>query len=253
MLVKNGLLLLVFIVTISCASRKDVVLFQGEHLQEIAVGNYISKYKPNDLLTITVSALDMETVRPFNLTSVSYTTVAERVAGTPSLQTYLIGEEGSILFPVIGRLLLKGLSRLEAEELLTEKIGAYVQHPIVSIRIVNYKISVLGEVKNPGVFTIANERVSLIEALGLAGDLTIQGKRDNVLVIREIAGRKQFKRIDLTGTDFFDSSNYYLQQNDIIYVSPNKSRVNFAAASPSTGVIISVTSLLITILALLIR
>ena len=202
---KSRYILLVFLICtlFSCALKKDIILFQGAKLAPVILKAYSATFKPNDLLTINVSALDMASVRPFNLPSVSYNTLINSVTGQSKQQNYLVAEDGSIQFPVLGTIFLKSLTRSQAVLLIKEKLEMYVKNPIVNIRIVNYKISVLGEVHSPGVYTIPNERVSVLEALGMAGDLTIQGQRKNVLLIREVDGKKQFERLDLTTTDFF--------------------------------------------------
>jgi len=237
----------------SCASKKDIVLFQGESLEAIPLQNYTATLKANDLLLINVSALDMESVLPFNLPTVAYSSIPGSASGQQKQQDYLIGVDGTISFPVLGTISLAGKTKAAAVVLLQEKLKAYVKNPMVTIRIVNYQVSVLGEVNSPGVFSIVNERVSVLEAIGLAGDLSIHGQRKNVLLIRETAGEKRFTRLDLTATDFISSHNFYLQQNDVLYVSPNKAKVNASAAGPSTSVWISVTSLIITIITLIIK
>jgi len=237
----------------SCGSRKDIVYFQGTPIKAFDVPEFELRYKANDLLLINVSAINMESVRPFNLSTISYTSLTGKLSAPPAQQSYLVGADGCIPFPVIGNVKVGNLTRSAAESLLKEKLSAYVSDPMVHIRIVNYKVSVLGEVKSPGVFTIQNEKVSILEALGLAGDLTIYGQRNDVLLIRDLKGKKYFKRIDLTSTDFFATSNFYLQQNDLLYIAPNKAKVSASKSTPSTGVFISVTSLLITLIAILIK
>ncbi|MGB2274057.1 MAG: polysaccharide biosynthesis/export family protein, partial [Flavicella sp.] len=173
--------------------------------------------------------------------------------GNQALQTYLIAKDGSIEFPQLGKLYVAGLSRLEAIAMLKEKLIPYLVDPVVNIQLLNFKVTILGEVKKPGSYTVQNERITVLEALGLAGDLSIFGERHNVLLIRETEKGKEYKRIDLTSRDFFDSAYYYLQQNDVIYVEPNKPRINSSANSSTTGVLISITSILITIATLVIR
>lgn len=249
------LLLLTFLLSIclSCASKKDIVFFQGATLQAIPIQAYTATLQANDLLLINVSAMDMESVLPFNLPVISYSAIPGAAAGQAKQQDYLIALDGTVTFPVLGNIALAGKTKAAAAQFLEEKLRAYVKNPLVTLRIVNYKVSVLGEVKKPGVFTIANERVSILEALGLAGDLTIHGQRKNILLIREKDGKKFFTRLDITATDFISSAHFYLQQNDVLYVSPNKARVNAASAGPATSVWISVSSLIITIIALIVR
>jgi polysaccharide export outer membrane protein len=145
-----------------------------------------------------------------------------------------------------------GLSRTEVMQLLESKISKYIKNPIINIRLMNFKISVQGEVTLPGTYTVSSERITLIEAITMAKDLTIYGKRDNILIIREVNGVKAYNRVDITKADFINSPFYYLAQNDVVYVEPNKTRINGAAVGSNTGVIISVTSLLITVITLII-
>jgi polysaccharide export outer membrane protein len=136
--------------------------------------------------------------------------------------------------------------------MLQEKISVYIKDPIINIRIMNFKFSVQGEVTLPGTYSVTSERITLIEALSMAKDLTVYGKRKNILIIREVGGVKTFNRVDITNADFLNSPFYYLSQNDVIYVEPNKNKINGAAIGPNTGVIISVSSLLITLITLII-
>ena len=138
-------------------------------------------------------------------------------------------------------------------ESLTEQLANYIKSPIVNIRITNFKITVLGEVLRPGSYSVPNERISIIEALGLAGDLTIQGKRNTVSLIREVQGERKFVTIDLTNKKLFDSPYYYLAQNDVIYVEPNKTKVNSSAVGSNAGLILSSISTLISLVAILTR
>ena len=210
-------------------------------------------YKPDDLITISVSALDMDAVRPFNLYVAAFRGTAGGITSTPSLQTYLIDATGNIDFPVIGTVPIGGLSRKEATRLVTDKLLPYIKDPIVNIRITNFKISVLGEVNAPGTFNIPNERVTLPEALGLARDLSILGIRANILIIREVDGKITKNYIDLRTNALFSSPFYFLQQNDVVYVEPNKSRIKSSRINPNTGIILSAVSILISLLAILTR
>ncbi len=169
------------------------------------------------------------------------------------MQTYLIDKNGYIEFPVLGSLAIARLTRLEATALIKEKLDEYLTDPIVTIRLVNFNITVLGEVNNPGTFTIQDEKVSLTEALGLAGDLTIFGNRKNVLLTREVDGQKKFAVFDLTSAKVLASQNYYLAQNDVLYIEPNKARINSSRFNPNNGTIISAVAVLSTIAIILIN
>jgi polysaccharide export outer membrane protein len=218
------------------------------------IDSYEIRIQPDDLLSIIVSAEDPEIAFPFNLRSVSIVNPRnlDAVQNQVTMQLYLVDANGAIDFPVLGRLKVGGLSRSQVVTMFQEKIGMYIKDPIINFRIANFKVSVQGEVSNPGTYTINSERVTLIEALTMARDLTIYGKRNNILVIREKDGVKTYNRVDITKADFINSPFYYLAQNDVVYVEPNKNKVNGAAIGPNTGVIISITSILITLITLII-
>ncbi|MGS2764936.1 polysaccharide biosynthesis/export family protein [Sinomicrobium sp. M5D2P9] len=250
------LLMLFSIVLItSCASRKNLVYFQDiEEIDKLASRViYDPVLQPDDLLTITVSALNMETVMPFNLPVVAYMDTGQRASGTPQLQTYLLDNQGNLEFPVIGRIQLGGLTRSEAVDLLRKEISHYVKNPVINIRIMNYRVTVLGEVAKPGSYTIPNERITIPEALGLAGDLTVYGKRDNILIIRDKNGEKTYTRVDITKKDILESPYFYLQQNDVIYVEPNKAQVQSSTYNRNATVVISIASVIIALISVLTR
>lgn len=253
----NSIVIIVctIIMMTSCTTSKEVVYFQDEKISKSDQTSLSSDliYKPNDLLTINVSGLDPDAVRPFNLPVVAYSNSVLSAQGNLKMQTYLIDINGNIEFPVLGTIKLEGLTRTAATALLKEKLTEYLKDPIVNIRLANFTVTVLGEVNNPGTYTIQDERISLIEALGLAGDLTIYGKRDNIFLIREDNGIKRFTKFDLTSIKVVNSQNYYLTQNDVIYVEPNKSKIRSATYNQNNGVLISAVSTLATIIAILIK
>ncbi|WP_230470567.1 polysaccharide biosynthesis/export family protein [Flavobacterium cheongpyeongense] len=217
--------------------------------------SYEVKIQPDDLLTIIVSAEDPEIAIPFNLTTVAVSGLGkpDLATGQQTIQSYLVDRNGNIEFPVLGKLQIGGLTRSEVMQLLKERIGVYIKNPIINLRIVNFKISLQGEVGIPGTYSVASERVTLIEALSMAKDLTIYGRRNNILVIREINGIKSYNRVDITKADFINSPFYYLAQNDVIYVEPNNVRVNASAVGPNTSVIISAISILISLSVILFK
>ena len=181
--------------------------------------------KPADVLTIFVSALDQEAVAPYNLYMVNFNDPGStQVRTTPNLLTYRVDEEGNIEMPVLGKLHVEGLIRQEVEEMITGLLESQVVKPMVQVNLTSPKVSVLGEVTRPGVVSISNGRLTLLEALAAVGDMTPYGRRDNVLVSREVDGKMEFARIDLTKDNIYASPYYYLQQNDVVYVSPNKVR-----------------------------
>lgn len=257
-LIKKIITFLFVILLASCASRENLVYYQNidrTNLKE-KTHSYEIKIQPDDLLMIIVSADDPVIALPFNLVSISIpipsTNKLEPAYGEHIMQLYLVDASGTIDFPVLGKLKVGGLTRSEVLKTLQDKIAVYIKNPIINLRIMNFKISVQGEVTLPGTYNVISERITLIEALTMAHDLTVYGLRNNILVIREIDGIKSYNRIDITQSDFINSPFYYLAQNDIVYVEPNKNKINGAAVGPNTGVVISLTSLLITLITLII-
>ena len=256
-LIKVISFLSLLILCFSCASKQDVIYYQNIdslNTQQNS-SSYEIKIQPDDLLMIIVSAEDPEIALPFNLTTVATQNNANLLAATSQsvIQSYLVDKNGNIEFPVLGKLQIGGLTRTEALQLLKDKIAVYIKNPIINMRIMNFKISMQGEVNIPGTYSVTSERVTLIEALSMAKDMTIYGKRDNILVIREVNGVKSYNRVDITKADFINSPFYYLAQNDVVYIEPNRTKVNASAVGPNTSVIISAISLLITISVLIFK
>jgi polysaccharide export outer membrane protein len=218
--------------------------------------HYTPTLKADDFLSVVVTADDLESVIPFNYPVMPGTRSVNQgyIQGNPSKLGYLIDAEGMVNLPVLGRIELGGLSRNEATEALEEELNKYLNNPVVNIQIQNYKITVLGDVKSPGTFNIPNERITLLEAIGLSGDLDITGNRKNVLVIREEAeGKKQY-RIDLTTDEVLTSPVYYLEQNDVVYVEPNNAKRSQGTFWRSSGgIFISLTSLVIATVTLIVK
>lgn len=188
-----GVIILISVLFQNCGSPQEVVYYQNNE-KKLVVSNansYEIKVKPDDLLLIVVSAEDPEIAMPFNLTTVSVpSATASVVTGQQSFQTYLVDSKGMIDFPVLGKLHVGDLTRTEVTGVLYEKISKYIKNPIINMRITNFKVSIQGEVNSPGTFDIKTERVTLPEALSMAKDLTIYGKRNNILIIREVNGEK---------------------------------------------------------------
>lgn len=243
------LMLLFSMLLFSCASREKLVYLQNE-LSAQDVAQFQTKIQPDDVLMIVISSENPEVAAPYNLKVVALQSNSEESVQAQRTQTYIVDVEGNIEFPVLGKVNLGGLSKENAIKHIKDLLKDHVKDAVVNLRILNYKISVLGEVKNPGTFSIPSERVTILEALGKAGDLTIYGKRKNVLLIREENGVKSTYRIDLTKTDFINSPYYYLAQNDVLYVEPNKTKVNSSAVGPNIALGISALSLVVTIIAL---
>ena len=260
-LLKKTIPFLFVVLFFSCKPRKELVYYQNiDGLGGAEKANsYEIKIQPDDLLMIIVSADDPESAIPFNLTAISVPTTMNvgtgammTFRGQEAVQSYLVDAEGSIDFPILGKLKVGGLSRSELMQLLETKITKYIKNPIINIRLMNFKVSIQGEVTMPGTYPVNSDRLTIIEALSMAKDLTIYGKRDNILIIREVNGVKSYNRVDITKADFINSPFYYLAQNDVVYVEPNKTRINGAAVGANTGVLISITSLVITLITLIV-
>ena len=233
----------------SCASKKDILYLQDiESLDSLSnAKSYETVIQPNDILSIIVSAQNPETTKPFNLTS------ASELRGGTANTSYLIDKDGTFDFPVLGKIETNEKSTITLAQELKLKLKDYIVNPVVTVRIENFKVTILGEVENPGTFQINNERITVLEALGLAGDLTIYGKRNDVLILREKDGIKEYKKIDLTSSDFISSNYYYLKQNDVVIVSQNYYEVQRSASNPNNRLYISLASLAISIVVLLTR
>ena len=257
-MIKKLTIPLLVLILAGCSSSKNVAYFQNSDTVSLASSQYLfdAIIMPKDVLNITVSASDDAAAAPFNLTIPTPYTLGQRNSYSQAmLQSYIVDNEGYIDFPLVGSLRLAGLTKDQAEQLIHDKIKPYmteVENPIVTVRMINYKISVLGEVSRPGMFTVANEKINILEALAQAGDLTIYGVRDRVQLIRENDnGQKEIHILNLNDANIINSPYYYLQQNDIIYVEPNKVKSQNASVGSMTTLWFSATSILISLTSLL--
>lgn len=244
----------------SCRSAKEVAYFQNADSVNLAASKvlYDAKIMPKDQLTITVVTTDPKAAAPFNISvggSVGNDGSLSSSAG--SLQGYLVDNHGDIDFPVLGKLHVVGLTKGECEEMIKARVKTYLaenENPIVTVRMASYRVVVTGEVASPGVVTVPYEKMSVLEAIAKSGDLTLYGKRKNVMLIREDAsGQKSIHRLDLTDANLINSPYFYLQQNDIVYVEPNKAKKGGAGLSNSTSFWISLTSSVISIASLVVN
>ena len=260
---KKFTILLLIVVTAmvfsSCTMTKHVAYFQNMEQVDIESTSMMPEIhiKPNDELTILVSSITPEAAEPFNMRLFSNQTNTSTNTISNPLYTYIVDKEGYINFPVIGELKVVGLSRTEAEALIQSKIQPYFskdEKPVVKVRYASFKVTVIGEVSGSRVLTVTNERLSIIEALAQAGDLSIYGKRPNVLLVREGPdGKKMSVRYNLNDANLFNSPYYYLEQNDIIYVEPQKARARSADVSsytfwtPLASIAMSIATLVISL------
>ena len=249
---KRYILSLAFIAFIlsSCTSKKEMIYFHdmaqtADVVQVIpdSIRNFESVIEPDDMLAISVTALDPNAVAIFNLPLQNYLAAGTtELMTTPALQSYIVDNEGYIDYPVLGNIKVSGMTRDQLTKYLKEQISQYVEDPIVSVQCTNYKFTILGEVTKPGSYEFGSERITILDALGKANDMTIYGNHTNVLLIREKNGVRSFHRIDLTQPDVFTSPYYYLQRNDIVYVEPNEARQGAASYSQDQQFLVSVVS-----------
>ena len=246
------LFVFVFLFLTSCSSSRNII-----YLNDLRDNNYSEEVKnradpviqPDDVLSISMSSLNPESNLLFNAGVM--TTVGSNSTSSVgrSGDGYLVDKNGFINFPVLGKVKLAGLTKGEATDKMTAEINKNVKNPIVNIRFLNFKITVVGEVNRPSSFTVASESLNIIEALGLAGDLTPYGKRENILIIRERNGIRTATRVDITSKEVFKSPSFYLQQNDIVYVEPVKNKAlqtsNFSSYAPAVSLVISTLTILL--------
>ena len=251
----------VLLLATSCNTYKQVPYFQNIDSISLAAskGLYDARIMPKDLLTITVSTLDPNAARPFNqIVANTFSATSNTLAtGQGTLQTYLVDNSGNINFPVVGKVGVQGLTKEEVQDLLAEKIKPYLsatENPIVTVKMASYRVTVLGEVAHPGVFPVTTEKMNILEALAQAGDLTIYGRRDNVILLREDAtGHKHHVRLNLNDANIINSPYYYLQQNDQIYVEPNKVKAKTSEISQSTTIWFTLTGTLVSLASLIVN
>ena len=242
----------------SCAGSKKVAYLQNADEISLAdsKGLYDARIMPKDMLTVTVSTITPEAAKPFNLTVAN---TSESSSASVGVQSYLVDNDGNINFPVVGHIHVVGLTKNQCQDLIRDKVKPYLaetENPVVTVRMSSYHVTVLGEVSGPKVIPVTTEKMNILEALASAGDLTIYGKRNNVMLIREDAtGEKSIHRLNLNDANLINSPYYYLQQNDIVYVQPNGVKAKGASIGPSTslwfsfvGIVTSVASLLYNIL-----
>ena len=230
----------------SCVTQKQITYLQDANAAKADSVN--AHFVPQtetiircgDALTVFISALDKEAVAPYNLPVAIFNSPGStQVQTTPMLQYYTVDEAGDLELPVLGKVHVAGLKRPEVEAVIKQKLETQVVNPLVQVNLIGAKVSVMGEVAHPGQVGMPQGRITILEAIAASGDLTPYGRRDNVLVTREVDGKMEMARVDLRSADLYTSPYYYLQQNDVIYVSPNKVR---AISSTNSGLWLSVVS-----------
>ena len=239
-------LIIIALLTSSCVPSKEILYLQGSQNSQNSSTNYEPLIQKDDLLFINISSSQAEAVAPFNLDSQSKDITSSTSGFSNQKQTYLVDNMGNIEFPIIGTLNAAGYSVNEFRDFLKNKLKNYVSDAVINIRIVNFKVTVTGEVGQPGVVSTNSQRFTLFDALAMSGDLTLYGRRNNILIVRDFQGVKSYNRVDITKADFVNSPFYYLDQNYLIYVEPKKTKINSTAIGTNIPFIVSVVGLLIT-------
>ncbi|MHA7865519.1 polysaccharide biosynthesis/export family protein [Flagellimonas marinaquae] len=248
----NSIPVLAFLIVVffsSCTTKKDILYFQNA--KEYAKTNttyHVNQIQPNDILNITVGALIPETAIPFNIKQQNIGAGGFMNPQMMQLQGYLVDEEGKIKFPTLGSLTVKNMTVGQLSTFLEKQLSdkGYLLEPEVTVRIVNAKVTVLGEVNAPGTYSFTEQYITLPQAIGYAGDLTINGNRQDILLIREVDGVRSIMEVDLTSADWFNDPIYSIRQNDIIIVNPNNARIKSAGLVGNLGTVISVASFILT-------
>ena len=250
--------LLTVLILTGCGSAKNIAYFQNSDSINFEQSRYLydARIMPKDQITISVNTTTPEVSLPFNLLlQNAYQQGRTLTTGAGTLMPYLVDNEGYIKMPIIGKLKVGGLTKSEAEDLVTEKIRPYMaetENPVVTVTMASYSVSVLGEVARPGSFLVSREKITILEALAQAGDLTIYGVRDRVKLIREDAtGKKSIVKLNLNDANIVNSPYYYLQQNDVVYVEPNNIKAQNSKVGQTTTLWFSATSILVSLTSLL--
>ena len=256
---KIKLLSTILLITLlgACSVPKDVAYFQGlDTFSEDEIKSmgqeYVSNISIDDLLLINITSWDPTVATPFNPPAFAYATQGETSVYTSLQQhTYLVEQDGFINFPILGRVKAAGLSKRELNEYLSQGLAKYVPDAIINIQIINYKVTLMGEIVRPGTLTFNNDRITILEAIGRSGDLTINADRKNILIIREVNGEKEYGYVDITDPLIFSSPYYYLRQNDVIYVEPNKAKKRNANYSQAQQYSVTVFSAILSTVSLI--
>jgi polysaccharide export outer membrane protein len=255
-LMKRFILFFFSLLLFSCSSKKDVIYYQDIDNKEFSSLESINSHpriQINDILNISTAALNPESVLPFSFNTGESSSVQPRQVELLKLTGYLVNSDGEINFPQLGKIEVEGKTTQEIQSLLEDKLSLYIKNPTVNVRILNFKFTIQGEIRQPGTYEIIEENMTLPQALGLAGDLTINGRRDNIMIYRQEGGQREVKRIDLTQSDWMNSDYFFIKPNDIIYVEPNNPKVKSAGFVGNVGTLLSVVSIIFSAVVLLAR
>ena len=251
MLIHRTVVLVMVLCLASCASKKDVYYFQDIDDRALENSFKFLNIQPGDILDIQIKALNPESVLIFQRQSALMPQQVQ--LQNRAIEGYLVGEDGNINLPIIGAVATSEKTTNSLATELQAALSPYIKNPSVNIRLLNFRVSVLGEVARPGTFTVLDERISIPQALGLAGDLTINGDRNHVLLLRNQDGQKVNQVIDLTKSEFLKSEFYFLKQNDIIYIRPNNARVKSSGLVGNASTLVSILSLAVSLFIVITR
>ena len=253
--IQRLLVLLVGILLSSCVSNKEILYFQDADMyKNTAIEYRENTIQPNDILSVTISAAIPETAIPYNRSASASNAFGANVE-VLKLQGYLVNPEGFIALPVLGKVAAKGLTNSALETTIINKLenGGHLVNPIVTVRLLNAKVTVLGEVQRPGTFSFTEQYLSVPQALGYAGDLTINGRRDDLLLISEVDGTRKITHLNLTTANWMDNPEYMLKPNDVLVVQPNRAKVKTAGYIGNVTTIVAIASLALSATILLTR
>lgn len=253
MIQKLLLVLVIIFLSQSCATKKDILYFQDSKKNNLEDIHFeASKIQHNDILSIVVTTPLPEAAIPYNIQSLG---TANFDIEALKLQGYLVSKDGIIDFPILGKIELGGLTIDTAEQKIKSLLveGNHLKNASVNVRLLNAKVTILGDVRLPGTFNFSEQSITLPQALGYSGDLTITGKRKDIMIIREENGVRSINHIDLTKTDWFSSPYYYIKPNDVIVVNPNKARIKSAGFIGNAGNVLTIASLILSSIVLISR
>ncbi len=251
---KKPLLIILSFLFLACSTRKDIVYYQDSNQVNLVDLDSIythPKIQVNSILNIEITSSNYRSVLPFTRAAENQTMQIQ--PSILKLRGYLVNKNGEINFPELGLIKLEGLTTLEAQKLMEQKLKPYVKDVAVNLRIINNMFTVEGEVNRPGNYEVTDERLTLPQALGMAGGLNIRGQRENVKIIRQLGNKREVKTIDLTSVEWMNTSYYYVHPNDVIYVEPNNPQVKSAGFITNVGTLLSVFSILLTSAVLIFR
>jgi polysaccharide export outer membrane protein len=242
---KNLALFIIVINFLSCTTKKEILYFQNSSKSTFDSKIIDQKIESNDIISVKINSSNIEVSKIYNFDLID---VAAQQISAIQLKNYLVNNEGNITLPILGIIKVTDKTMNELEQFLSKKLidEGHLKDPTVIVRILNSKVTILGEVKMPGTYTFTEKNLTLLQAIGLAGDLTINGKREDIILIRQENNIKTISHINITSTDWFESSNYYIKQNDVIVVNPNNAKIKSGGLIGNASTFIAIVSLLLT-------